>query len=116
MIGVWLALLSPEQEDRVLTGKMDPQNGDITKNCLLVTCHQRGKDMTGKAWRLEHTELPQESYRRRKLSRHQQYLGPQFDALCGRFGTARVSGFIRSRILRNRLRRELAGVREAVLA
>ena len=101
MIGHVLLGLTPTQEDRVLTRKMLPLHGNPIPGgpCLFQTVQSGIEHFTGlECW-------PHYAGT---------HVGNHFDALCHRFGVARVNSAIRSRILSNRAARALAGVRELV--
>lgn len=109
MIGRWLSLLSPEQEDRVLTGKMWP--GQYTSPCLVGVVGY-DVDTVRMVKRLGAAVVGT------CLARHSGSDGLveiRYDRLCLRFSVPRINTAVRSRILRNRLRRELAGVRAEVV-
>lgn len=110
MIGVWLALLTPEQEDRVLTTPTMPwERGGP---CLLETA--------GGVRAFEGKVLSLRSYGTMVASLGWEVdgknYGLRYDQLCRRLGVARANELVRTRILWNRLRRDLAGDRPGTLA
>lgn len=99
MIGHALFVFTPEQEDRVLLGKMEPwpEGAMSSPNpCLLITAYRGGGRRNLVGWP---EEGPPDSQRI--------LVGRRFDALCHRFGADRITAAIRNRILSNRARREL---------
>ena len=110
MIGHFLAQLTPEEEDRVLTTTMRPGdyyeawdgiNARWVGTCLVGVCHKHG---SGEPFVL----------RLNTWSGPTRGVEARYDSLCVRFGTERVNRVIRDRILTNRLWRELRLVKVAV--
>ena len=111
MIGRWLAGLTPEMEHDVLTERMGPGdflNRDGTR-CLLGVVGAFVWDGAAARKRRYYSKPPDYTW-----SGHCMGFGNYYDALCHRFGTARVNQFIRARILRNRLRRTLQASESSV--
>lgn len=114
MIGHYLLTLTQEQEDRVLTMKMEKcttyviydHNGIPQCGCLRAVVH----DLDQTAARYN----PIGKWRTVHGSWELDLVGIQYDALCDRFGVERVNRAIRNRILSNRARRELAARAPAV--
>lgn len=96
MIGHFLLTLEPEQEERLLTGKMagllvlNPTDFAKFGGCLLQVVDGA-------------TEGP-----RKEIEDYDEvggHVGCQYDDLCHRFGTDRIHVAIRNRILTNQARR-----------
>ncbi len=105
MIGHYLAKLTPEQEDRVLTGKMGPgfyRWGDGSR-CLVGWVEP--EDL------LEQRRVNTVDAVMHYALTHNYNIETAYDGLCKRFTTERTNRVIRERILRSRLRRALGGVR-----
>jgi len=110
MIGLYLATLTPKEENRVLTKHFEPNQTeqrlrlglpiDATCGCLQMT-----------ALGVEYWSLVEE-----KIGYMRAKAGYRYEFLCERFGIARMNRVIRERILANQARRALASVREAVTA
>ena len=102
MIGHFLLTLTPEQEDRVLTVPMGAcsSNGP-EKGCLVETAWE----LTG--WWFSYGKVSTAEFKT------WEDVGAKYDALCNRFGIARIGAAIRHRILANRARRTLATPRLA---
>lgn len=100
MIGHFLLQLTPEQEDRVLTGKMVAAGSLEPGGCVMqVACGQHDYAQPGALAGLWEWEGP---------SRHLRHVGYRYDFLCARFGTPRVNAAIRTRILSSRAQRVLS--------
>jgi hypothetical protein len=95
VIGHYLLTLTAEQEDRVLTRKMRP--GSYLNGCLISTVCGGDLWAAARARTYWHAGVAVEGI---------------YDNLCERFGVTRINMAIRNRILANKARRELAGVRE----
>ena len=100
MIGHYLLTLTPEQEDRALTGKMRPGCYDEVQDigpCLVGTaqCIRRHTEHVH-----VHNWPPFSIVVSTSVEGH-------YDSLCHRFGPARVNAAIRTRILANQARRAL---------
>lgn len=110
MIGHYLLTLTPEQEDRVLIRPFVPVGLGSSPDgacCLVMTATGNRDQRVG-----ANDEEIRYGERRRRVC----YDAPgwRYEWACDRFGTARVNAAIRNRILSNRARRALAGVRELV--
>jgi hypothetical protein len=99
VIGHYLLTLTPEQEERVLTGVMGPIMGPAAlfgNRCLVVVAH----------------DLPYYEPDLAPTCRWgSQFVGLKYDDLCERFTTERVNAAIRNRILSNQARRALSVIR-----
>lgn len=97
MIGHYLLTLCPDAEEAILTGKMAPFNyGNDEQRCLV-------------GWAAD-VEADVEYVGRRFLWvntywKFNESIENRYDALCERFGTARVNKAIRERIFLNKMRR-----------
>lgn len=117
MIGNWLNTISPEVEARLLTGKLGicELAGSAAKGCLLQVAYDNHTAWANPALR-GYASLT--SYRRQRIAElryeiHACSLPAQYDALLGREWDGRsphgrLANAIRTRILRNQLRRTLA--------
>lgn len=106
MIGNWFLTLTPEQEDRVLRTKMG--RFGIRAPCLVMATeprHSIGSACCVSVLCVGDGSFRWESHGRR--TRHAMSIAGQYDTLCFRFGDARINAAIRTRVLRNRLRRTL---------
>lgn len=101
MIGHYLLSLTEEQEDRLLTLRFGPDSAHLMSrttamsmynnaNCLIGVAEQRGLN-----WAFA-------------CSPRMAGVAARFDCLCAKFGTERIVGAIRNRILSNRVRRLLS--------
>ena len=127
MIGHYLLTLTPEQEERVLTGVMLPFP-DSDTSCLVQTAmgggveaaraakltsrdgssitqfiHGRRSERSKPVY-FHHTQNTYDRYRDSQPTS----VGTAYDNACWRFGTDRINAAIRYRILANIARRELA--------
>ncbi len=104
MIGHYLATLTPEQEDRVLTRGLAKGSYAYAypdgSACLVGAVH--AVVMQNQAFKLAHC-----SYWPLGPSGPSKSVEDTFDTLCVRFGTVRIANAIRARILANRAWRVL---------
>jgi hypothetical protein len=113
MIGRYLDVLTEAQEDRVLTGKMVPgqyARSDGTR--CLVGC-AGGAHEISEPCGVTCTEWLDDLAQFNAVSVAGSWFGVEhrYDRCCSRFGVQRTNDLIRNRILRNRTRRALLGVR-----
>ncbi len=128
MIGHFLLTLSPEEEGRLLTGKLTPRLNDMHEvggpGCLLQAVDDRSlRDPFSRVRRDSHHQLGatvRHMAIRGRLSSESGWkdnlrhsilhwsVGHRFDALCERFGVERVGRVIRTRVLSNQARRALS--------
>jgi hypothetical protein len=119
MIGHYLLTLTPEQEDRVLTTPFGHHLGDEhfgggAAACLVMTVHRA----TGWVGAIEAMSVCAMEHATDCDGTPLHWHSPaiRYDALGLRFGEDRVNAAIRNRILSNKARRELVGVRETAHA
>lgn len=120
MIGHYLLTLTAEQEDRVLTGKMAPARHYVDEDdpecgCLMGVVHGYDRDEAGRnsALRGYRFKTRPDGYFMFTFV-YGDVVGIQYDVLCERFGTERINGAIRNRILKNKAWRALADVQQEV--
>lgn len=112
-LGAYLALLGPEQEGRLLTGKLAsaPSYKNLDGSGCLVGI---AEDIALRYNFFFEREVPfsrsPEIEERRVTHRRANRAPFVFEVAVARFGIERVSRAIRNRILRNQARRALAGV------
>lgn len=116
MIGKYLATLTREQEDRVLTAKLGAAPRYLREDgCrCLIGCTRDFVD-TGRR-RSDGTIVGNPSGPLRDVWTilEEGVIGLRFDALCARFGEERIGAIVRNRILANQARRALLSSREVV--
>jgi hypothetical protein len=132
MIGHALLMFSPEEEDRVLMGKlMDRFVLDEFyegRGCLLQVASGNVRAARFSLWDrdVSHTvkgedtlfPLPltaEDCRTRNRWAAEHGSIGHRYDALCGRFGVERIANAIRMRILANQAQRELTRQIEATV-
>lgn len=116
MIGHWLLALTREEEDTLLTTALRPgsYHHDDKDFCLVGALLSRcyGTEFLRRL-RRSRPDSPQPVYYNRQLHKEvADRIETRYDALCARYGTARVNGWVRDRILEHRAMRELAGVKD----
>lgn len=111
MIGHFLLTITPEEETLILEGKL----GSVNENrCLLQTMSKGGvsdvmRPGTRYAREVSHwCGLFKDDSRAAVASFRRHHVGRCYDMLVHRFGVERVANAIRSRILTNQFRREMA--------